>query len=295
MTPHPSRYPTLFGCASGAGGHAVVLGVPYDRATAPQHAGCSGAPAAIRQISAPSSCRADLHGLFDHATRSEVFPAGALSDLGDVRFKTHETDEAYLDQIAEFVRVLASERKRPVLLGGDHVVTLSALRGFAAAGVRPQVVQLDAHHDYEPIRDGERPTHASFVAHAAREGLFAQLLQVGVRGLGWGEFEPPPNVRAVTAEELAGALLPDVPVYLTVDTDGFDPLLAGAVNFPEHEGLALRDLDRVLAAVEPAPILGADWTEYNPGLDTKNSLTGHFVVRSLARILRLVCRPLPAP
>jgi arginase family enzyme len=86
-----------------------------------------------------------------------------------------------------------------------------------------------------------------------------------------------------------------VPTYLTVDTDGFDPRLAAAVNFPEHEGLTLADLDDVLSQIAAvSTLVGADWTEYNPSLDSKNALTGQFILRGLARILRHLCNPPPS-
>lgn len=286
---HPSRYPTLFGCLGGASGRAVVVGVPYDRGTAVQHAGCAAAPGALRQASAPSHCRTDLHGLYDHAAGRVVFEAGALSDLGDIRYKNEDTDRAYLEHIAEIVRVLGAEGRRPLVLGGDHLVTLAALRGLAAAGQTFQVVQLDAHHDYHPIRDDEQPTHASFISHVAREGLARKIVQIGVRGYSWGPHEPPLGVVTVRREALAAALEPGVPVYLTVDTDGFDPTVAGAVNYPEFEGLLLGDLDAVLRDIGAhGRLIGADWTEYNPSLDAKNSLTAHFIVRGLAKIAGLL-------
>lgn len=287
---HPSRYPTLFGCDAGTTGAAVVVGVPYDRGTASTHAGCAGAPAALRPLSNPAFCRADLHGLYDHARRETLFPKGALSDVGDIRFRISDGDDAYLAQIAELTRLLVREGKRPLLLGGDHLITLAALRGVASAGGDVQVVQLDAHYDYEAIAPDERPTHASFIAHVMKEGLVRRVVQVGVRGLGWGPPEPPAGVVGARPSELASALLPGVPTYLTVDTDGFDPAVAGAVNFPEHEGLSLADLETVLAQIASVgSFVGADWTEYNPTLDTRSSVTGHFIVRGLAKILARLC------
>ncbi len=288
----PSDYPTLFGCGTGAGGAAVVLGVPYDRGSPPEHAGCALAPAALRRLSAPEHCRADLHGLWDRARRERIFAAGAVSDLGDIRFRSEAGDDSYLEKITDYLRVLVKEGKRPLVLGGDHLVTLAVLRGFAAAGRPVQVIQLDAHEDYHRIEPGERPTHASFVNYLMMEGLARQVLQVGIRGCSWGASEAPPGVTAVQASQVEAALLPGVPTYLTVDTDGFDPTLAGAVNFPEHEGLTAADLATVLAGVgQRSSLVGADWTEYNPRLDAANALTGRFIVRSLARIIRLLCAP----
>ena len=287
MSKPGSRYDTLFGCATGVGGRAVVLGVPYDRGTHPLHAGAAGAPATLRRLSAPTHCRADRHGIYDHARKERVLAAEAFSDLGDVRFRVRRPDAEYLDQIADATRVLAQEGRKPVLLGGDHLITLPSLRGIAKAIGPVQMVQVDAHHDYERLEEGEVPMHASFVSHLVREGLVARVVQVGIRGYDWGEAPAPEGVVGARPEDVGRALLPGVPVYVSIDTYAFDPTVAGAVNFPEPEGLTLTDLDMVLAQARMAgSLIGADWTEYNPNLDTKNSLTGLFILRGLIRVLR---------
>jgi arginase family enzyme len=311
--PPPPDYPTLFGCPTGADGDVVVLGAPYDRGTPSEHAGCASAPAALRRVSAPSSCRADRHGLYDLARRDRLFSRAAVTDLGDIRFHPQSSDDAYLSKITDAARILTKEGKRPLVLGGDHVITLAILRGIAQAraGKPFQVVQLDAHQDIEHVEPHERPTHGSFIAHVVTEKLAERIIQVGVRGYSWGEHDCAslPNVvslRGVDSSsswstKLAATLLHGVDTYLTIDTDGFDPGLAGAVNFPEHEGLTLADLDIALeriasvASVAGSTLIGADWTEYNPSLDTKNALTGHFIVRGLGKILRALSSSSSSP
>lgn len=229
----------------------------------------------------------DIHGLYDLARREVVVPKGCVSDLGDLRHRTQDSDDAYLSLVSDAMRVLVTEGKLPLLLGGDHLVTLAALRGISRAGRRIQVVQIDAHHDYEPITADDRPHHGSFIGHVVREGLTASVTQLGVRGLTWGEHPAPEGVRQVRLEALRESLLPGVDVYLTIDTDGFDPSVAGAVGFPEPDGLAFSALAEVLRQIDRAGLrlMGADWTEYNPAFDTANALTARTVVRGLAALL----------
>lgn len=281
-------YPTLYGCEAGTGGSVVFIGLPYDRGTAPEHAGCAAAPQVVRRLSAPEVLRVKHGALYDLARRKIVFLGHVLSDLGDLKYRPSQSDDDFIEFVTHAVWLLAREGKRPLVLGGDHLVTLFALRGIARAGRRVQVVQLDAHHDYDAIELGERPTHATFVSFIAAERLAEKVLQVGVRGFSWGAPSVPDSVVCVALSELRTALLPGVDVYLTVDTDAFDPSVAPAVHFPEPGGLGFCALEEVLdiLRVEGIRGAGADWTEYSPSLDSANQLTGRFVLHGLAHIVR---------
>ena len=283
-----SAYPTLFGCQTGGGGRVVIAGVPYDRGTDPHGAGCAAAPSTLRRLSAPGQVRMDRGGLHDLARRQRIVEGALVSDLGDLPFRVGQTDAVYLAHVANAARVIAIENKKPLFLGGDHVITLAALRGLARAGRKVQVVQIDAHHDYEPIEVGEQPTHATFVAHVAAERLAERVLQIGVRGFVGGEPEAPDGVTTIMLSDLPSSLLPGVDVYLTVDTDGFDPSIACAVGYPEPGGLPLSAVDDVLAHIRAAglELVGADWTEFNPRFDTANGLTGRAILRGLGSLLR---------
>jgi arginase family enzyme len=280
-----STYPTLFGCLQGAGGAIVCLGAAYDRGSSPDHSGAALAPAALRRASAPEVLRARQGGIYDLGLRRQLFEGDLLSDLGDIKFKASQTDDSYLELLAQAVALLVDEGRRPLILGGDHSVTLAVLRGFARAGARVQVVQLDAHHDYEEVSDGELPTHSTFITHVVGEGLAEKVIQIGVRGLSWGAPHPLPNVSLLDCDKLGDALLPNLGVYLTVDVDAFDPMIAPAVHFPEPGGLVPADLEKLLLTLRKArlPVVGSDWCEYVPALDTANLITARFVLSGLAK------------
>lgn len=288
---------TLFGCEAGASGRVVALGVPYDRGTDPEHGGAAAAPTLIRSLSGPEHHRVARGELFDLSLRARLFAGADLSDLGNLRFQASGTDDAYLAQVSDAIATLVHAGKHTLVLGGDHLVTLAVLRGYAQVGRRVQVVQLDAHHDLDehPIA-GERPTHATFMSTVADEGLAAQVLQLGVRGLSPYLPRTPAGVRAVGIAELPGALLPSADVYLTVDTDAFDPAAAPAVAYPEPGGLGFDALDRVLSTISAAglAVVGADWTEYNPRFDTAHHLTGRLVVRGVAALVTAMAPARPA-
>ena len=278
-----AHYPTLFGCPSGGGGDVVVAGLRYDRGTTTVP-GCAAAPAVLRELSGG----APIHGrrLFDLATGKPVLEGARLSDIGDLRFRASESDDDYLAFVANAVEVIAKEGKKPLLLGGDHLLTLPILRGMAGAGRTVQVIQLDAHHDYRDVGPRERPTHATFVSFLAKEKLAARILQVGVRGFATEIPRAIAGVEQVAVEAVAAALVPDVDVYLTVDTDAFDPTIAPAVGYPVPGGLGYEALGAVLRGVRARglSIVGADWTEYNPTFDTAHRLTGRHILHGLVQL-----------
>jgi arginase family enzyme len=280
-----SDYPTLFGCAMGGDGDIIVLGVPYDRGTDSYRSGCANGPSVLRTLS--EQLRMREAALYDLSRRQTLLAGDTLSDLGNLRFYPHQTDQEYLGRVAQGVQAIASSGKKPLLLGGDHLVTLHALRGLKNVKPAFQVVQLDAHHDYSTINSGERPTHATFMGYVAAERLARQVLQIGVRGLTWGAPERPEAVSSVTLEQLHSALIPGLDVYVTVDTDAFDPSIAPGVGYPEPDGLPLAALARALAGIREAgcAVIGADWTEYNPQYDTAHHLTGRVALRGLALLL----------
>lgn len=281
------EFPTLFGCQRGADGRVVVVGAPYDRGTDPHRGGCVEAPGALRKLSLPEDNAIANGALYDLRERRVIVQGSDVSDLGDLRHRPQQRDETYLEFVGKAIEVIAREGKSPLLLGGDHLVTLAALRGLHAAGRRVQVIQLDAHHDYGPVAGSDLPTHATFIGFVAREGLVARVLQIGVRGLAWGEPDAPPGVESIEGSALAAHLEPGCDVYVTVDTDAFDPTIAPGVSYPEPEGLPLAALGQVLAIVRAAGlrVVGADWTEYNPRFDTPTSLTGRVVLRGLGLLL----------
>lgn len=289
------HFPTLFGCASGKEGHVVIVGAPYDRSTSPNRVGCVAAPAQLRALSGPDHFRVREGEVFDLGRRETIFKGCVVSDIGNIRFRYDcQSDDQYMEFIAQAITVIANEGKKPLVLGGDHVVTLAALRGLARAGKKFQVIQLDAHHDYETIRIGERPTHASFVSYVAAEHLAEQVLQIGVRGLAWGAPKAPEIVKSIRISELRQHLLPNVDVYLTIDTDAFDPTVLPAVSYPVPEGLPFAALREVLDGLRELDLntIGADWTEYNPSYDSNNQISGRFILVGLSQLIQSMTRDL---
>ncbi|MCB9765940.1 MAG: arginase family protein [Alphaproteobacteria bacterium] len=281
---------TLFGAPSGDEGQVVALGVAFAHGAA-RGGGVLHAPSTLRGLTASERLS---EGILDYATDALVLSSLRLSDLGDLVHRASWPHRDFFDLVEATAVTLARQGKVVLGLGGDHAVSLPLARGVARAIGGLQVLQLDAHHDLAPLRPDSLPTHSNFVSFLARCPEVERVVQVGVRGYSSLRPEPTPGVVRSTVAGLAEALAPGVPVYLTVDSDAFDPSVLPAVRHPLPEGLTLGDLDRVLETVRrlDLPLVGADWTEYDVDLDPITLRSGQVVVFGLVRLLAALQRQL---
>lgn len=163
----------------------------------------------------------------------------------------------------------------PVMLGGEHTVTLGALRALAAAGGEPfGVVQFDAHADLRDEYEGNIYSHASVMCRAVKD-LGLPLAQFGCRDFCRAEVENRRlcGVTSWDAATLAREGLPARPlpeafprrVYVTFDVDGLDGSIMPATGTPSPGGLgwydALTLLERCMAGRE---VIGCDVVELAP-------------------------------
>ena len=166
--------------------------------------------------------------------------------------------------------------KVPVVLGGEHTVSLGAFRAFASFGEPFGIVQFDAHADLRDVYEGDPLSHACTMRRAL--DLEIPLLQIGVRALSREEFDlrrerriPHVDGYAIGQRGLPDRLLPaDFPerVYVTFDVDALDPSIMPATGTPEPGGLdwfrTMRALEKIsrrrrivgFDVVELAPIVG---------------------------------------
>ena len=176
----------------------------------------------------------------------------------------------------------------PIVLGGEHTVTvgaveaLSAFCGSAAPSARFGVVQFDAHADLRDRYEDNDLSHGCVMRRIVERGI--PVFQVGVRSLSAAEaaFRLAAGIPHADAEDLAAAgrpsvaLPPDFPrrIYLTFDLDAFDPAVMPGTGTPEPGGLfwydALRLIQDVLDGrelvgfdvVELAPFAGSQVSEF---------------------------------
>lgn len=262
----------------------TLLGVPWDGSSSFQR-GAAEAPPKIREaLRSPSSNSWNERG-------DDIVAPGLITDAGDLALPD-ESAEARA-AIESGVRDILQRGRKPLLLGGDHSITYPILRALSAslaAGARSlTVLHLDAHGDLYDEYEGDRYSHACPFARVMEERLAARLVQVGVRTLTAhqrsqaGKF----GVEVLGADRWREAL-PLIarfkaPVYLSLDLDVLEPMLAPGVSHPEPGGLTVRDVLEIVAALR-VPLAGADIVEYNPRNDIRD-LTARVAAKFLKEIV----------
>lgn len=240
----------------------VLLGVPLDHTTS-FRAGTREGPGAIR---AASYCLEEYSIISGKDLRDVCF-----FDAGDLPLPPGGTEES-LRMIEEAVTEILQDEKIPLLLGGEHLLTLGALRAVSRFYDGLAVVQLDAHADLRPEYLGVAHTHASVMYHIKRE-LAPEIFQFGIR--------------SATAEEVAFArenthfypfqvlpplqealpLLKGRPVYLSLDIDVADPAYAPGTGAPEPGGITSSELLEAAVLLGGLQLVGMDIVEVYPPYD----------------------------
>ncbi|MEZ6852438.1 agmatinase [Halodesulfovibrio aestuarii] len=167
----------------------------------------------------------------------------------------------------------AAEYGMPVMLGGEHSVTLGALRALKKKYGTFGIVQFDAHADLRKAYEGNPYSHAS-VMHRALE-LELPVFQLGVRAFCTEEVavRAKHNIPHIDAKELALSPLPDTllpdgfpeNIYITFDVDGLDPSVIRATGTPVPGGIQWWQAITLLEkAVKGRNVVGCDVVELAP-------------------------------
>jgi len=279
------RYHLSFANAPAGAAGAGILPVPYDR-TASYAAGARNGPDAIllasRQLEA-----------YDEVLGFEPAEVG-VATLEPLPSQA-DGPKAMLASVRDAVAELLRDGVLPVVLGGDHAVTIGAVEAIAAASPGVGVLQLDAHADMRDAYEGSRVSHAC-VMRRVRERVPA--VSVGIRSYSLEEAEymrgagvrvhEPADVRAgASLTPILDVLPPEV--YVTFDVDAFDPSIMPATGTPEPGGLTWADADAVLAWVaEHRRIVGFDVVELAPipAFHAPDYMIARLVHRMIGRAFR---------
>lgn len=241
----------------------VVLPAPYD-ATTTWRGGTRGGPEAI--IAASMNME-----LWERELGREVGEVG-IHTAPDIE-PLMSGPEAMAARIEEVVGEVLDAHKVPVLLGGEHSLSLGGVRALAARSERLTVVQIDAHTDLRDEYAGTRFGHGC-VTRRASELPNVRIVQIGLRSTSREEAQSvPANVSQFWADDILpdfGANLPSLlanvsgDVYLTFDVDGCDPSWMPDTGTPEPGGLSfyqVRDLFRALCGKSDVRVRALDCVE----------------------------------
>lgn len=265
---------------------AAIIPVPYDR-TSSWKKGADKGPAAL--INASGTVE-----LFDIETKSEPYRDG-IATLPPV--ECAGPPEEMSAMVAERTSAVLAKKQIPVVLGGEHSVSIGAVQATAKRYPKLSVLQIDAHGDTREEYEGSTHNHACIMARA-RE--VAEIVQVGIRAIERDEYERMDLDRVYFAHDIAKARqnrddawmdrivdqLTDH-VYLTIDLDAFDPAFIPATGTPEPGGLDWYTVNELIRRViAKKTIVAFDVVELlpTPGEHASDFFAAKLVHRILAML-----------
>ncbi len=269
--------------ATMAGADVVIVGAPFDGGTS-HRPGTRFGPYAIRQ-----ACYLPHDGSRPHlALRTDALRDLDVRDAGDVEMYSGDAERSIADLEAA-VHAVTAAGAVPVVLGGDHTVTLPDATGVARhlGFGRVSMLHFDAHADTGDIEFGSLYGHGQPMRRLIESGALRgdRFVQLGLRG-----YWPGPETLAWMAEqdmrsyemteigargldacltEAFERALDDCDgVFLSVDVDVCDPAHAPGTGTPEPGGLSARQLlDSVRRICLELPVVGVDVVEVSPPYD----------------------------
>jgi agmatinase len=264
-----------------AGVDVAVMGLPFDTATS-YRAGARFGPEAIRSASA-------LLRPYNPEQQVDIFAHVSVVDAGDLPIAPGDTEGTYA-LAEEGLAPIVAAGVLPVVLGGDHSITLAELRALHRRHGAMALVHLDAHGDTWHEYFGQRYYHGTTFRRAAEEGLIdpAASVQAGMRGSLYG----PEDITAArelgftvlsTRElrDLGSAGYGDLvrglgggrPVFLSFDVDFCDPAFAPGTGTPEIGGPSSSEALEFVRALHGICLVGCDVVEVAPPYDSPGQPT----------------------
>ena len=253
----------------------AIIGVPSD-AGASFRTGQREGPAAIRKVSAL---------LRSHNPELGISPFDYLSgiDFGDLSVVPGYIEDGY-KRIEEELYPIVEAEVIPILLGGDHAITLPELRAISKKHEQIALIHFDAHSDTVDEYFGRPYNHGTPFKRAIEENLLLtdHSIQVGLRGSTYSEkhLEIPRELglEVITTTEIREMGLNtlirkirervgDSKAFVTFDVDFVDPAYAPGTGTPEVGGFTSAEAIAIIRGLRGLNFIGLDVVEVLPALD----------------------------
>lgn len=200
-------------------------------------------------------------------------------DIGDLDLPIGAVEDA-LDVIYDTTKQILKDNKKPMMIGGEHLVTLPVVKAVAEKYPDLHMIHLDAHTDLRDEFFGRKLSHATVLRRCFDVLGPGRIYQFGIRSGDKHEFDWAASgntfLRKFDFEGLAETIqkLKDKPVYITIDLDVLDPGVFPGTGTPEPGGMQYKDLLKAFDLFEGLNhIVGADFVELNPYLDPSGAST----------------------
>lgn len=261
----------------------VIVGVPFD-ATSSFRKGSRFAPEEIRKEAYNFESYLFEHGL----DLSNI----KIHDFGNIK-ECKKTAEMMME-VKKIITQIVSAKKFPILIGGEHSVTSSAVNSFKNIGV----VCIDAHLDFRNEYLGEKNSHACSVRRISEIVGIENIVLLGTRSFSMEEKKAAESLglRYVDAFEIkkiginesikkALSQIERKKIYLTLDMDSIDPAYAPGVANPEPFGLVPGEVKRCINLLSER-LVGFDVVEVCPPYDNGN--TSSLAARLISEVIAAV-------
>jgi agmatinase len=247
-----------------ASSQIVIIPVPYDE-TSTWLKGADKGPEAVMDASVNLEWY-DIETGTDVSAKG-IFTTDPVTEKG--------SPQLLVDSVYKNVIKVLNDGKFPVIVGGNHTVSIGSVKAFADKWDNFSVLQLDAHSDLRQEYDGSVFNHACAMARVKE---IAPLVQLGIRSVSSEELASVDRSRNFYAYELyenkalyydAARILSDN-VYITIDLDVFDPSLIPSTGTPEPGGPDYYELMRFLRyVIKSRNVVGFDVVELCPSAANK--------------------------
>ena len=262
---------TFIGCESSFEQASVVLyGAPFDSTTS-FRPGARFGPSAIRH----ESFGLETYSPYEDKDLMDI----RVFDSGDLEL-CFGSSELALSDIENRTKEILKAAKLPVLLGGEHLVTLAAVRAVFHEYPDLHIIHFDAHADLRDDYLGTKLSHACVLRRCHELLGDNRIHQFCIRSGEREEFQfaaQHTDFHPFTFDGLKETVQElkekKIPVYFTIDLDCLDPSAFPGTGTPEAGGVSFLELLDAIRTVAQANIVGADLNELAPMLDVSGVST----------------------
>jgi agmatinase len=214
-------------------------------------------------------------------------------DIGDLDIPTGDVDKS-LDLIYNTTKQILADKKKPMMIGGEHLVTYPVIKALVELYPDLHIIHLDAHTDLRDEFFGRKFSHATVLRRCHDVVGDGKIFQFGIRSGDSSEFKWAASGHTHLRKfDLVGlreaiALIKDKPVYITIDLDVLDPSVFPGTGTPEAGGITYKELLGAFDDFENLNnIVGADLVELSPMLDASGGSTA-VAAKSLREMVLLL-------
>jgi agmatinase len=267
-----------------ADANIVLIGVPDESKSHAKRKGTSRGPDTIRFASNESEFFKREGKIIPISPMRDSLENKKVLDLGNIK----------RENLYQLIFDLVSNKKIPIIIGGDHSITTLALEAIGNALGKIGLLYFDAHPDFV---SSTRNYYGSVLTDSAASIDFNKSILIGTRAAEPEELE---NAKKVELEIITPMDIVELGIlkvaqrfmsraggkkkYISIDLDCLDPAFAPAVSVPSPGGLTSIDLIYLIKKAVHNGIVGIDIVELSPDFDV-NSMTAYLAARILLEVI----------